>query len=96
MTCRKADKIQFTDEEIKVLLDKNGGDTSWKLEMENHRDEDENVSSIWVTGDRSMYAVYTSKSASFPAPFLAIITAKQHRADKQNYRDEAERNLNGL
>ena len=34
MTYRKADKSQFTDEEIKVLLEKDGGDTRWKLGME--------------------------------------------------------------
>lgn len=92
----RVNKNQFTNEEIKVLLNKNGGDRRWKLGIENHRDEDGNVSSIWVTGDRSMYAIYTSKSTSFPVPFLAIITAERHKADKQRYRDEAEKDLNGL
>lgn len=96
MTYRKADKSEFTEEEIKVLLDKNGGGRKWKLGIENQRDQDGNVSSAWVTNDRSLYGVYTEKSATFPKPFLVIITAEQHKADKQTSREEAERNLNGL
>jgi hypothetical protein len=86
----------MSGDEIKVLRDKNGGGRRWKLALENHIDENGNVSSAWVTNDRSLYAVYTQKSATFSKPFLVIITAEQHKADKQTSREEAERNLNGF
>jgi hypothetical protein len=96
MRYSKADESQFTDDEIEVLLAKNGRGRRWVVTREKQEDDEGNVTSDWKSEDGFLWAVYSWKSASSSDHALNIITEGQLSWYKWKERDEAQRNLEGL
>ena len=94
MTHVKAGGGEFTDEEINILLRKNGGERKWRKVWDGQRSANGNVSSSWVTNDHYLVAVYVSQTNDSTPLHVTITTWEMRRSDEQRYRDEAEKELN--